>query len=865
MTRPDLGSGRDAALAAPNSRFNSDRSLTIVREEDEERMAMNENEEGLLAPSGAYGAEDEEADRVFALVDAKLEERGARRRAKAEAMAALKRQHPLQTGEDGSASAVFTDLKKDLSRVSMEEWAALPEAGDFRTKRVKKSSDKERYTPLPDSIVLGAGREEGYGTEAAEAEAELDTADFARIKDARERVLGIRIDQALAAETPSTEQAVDAQEYLAQMNSQAAARSQIGDVKRARLMLQSAVQTNPSSAQAWIGLLRLEEADLELKRARELAIKACEACPEAEDVWLEALRLLPRPQALELMGRALESMPRSARLWIAAAGLEEEGRRKQRLLQRGLEQAPDSSLLWRALVELEEDEAEAGALLTTAVEHCPEDIQLWLALARLQDHEGARKTLNRALQANKSSKTVWLAAARLEEAYERVEMVERIVQRAVTDLQLGAQEWFDAAVECEQTGDIHTAAALIKATMADFDPVSQADIAMERGAPHVASALLNAALQLNNSPSVWLKLIESATTSAVGQVWEAAVSACPQSEELWMGLVQYQMQHGDQSAVDGALDRAYTQLPGSEAIWLTAAKLQLARKSPAEARRLLGLARERGLVAEQLWILSARLASTPEEAKALLIQGIDKLPACGELWIKLAEMEAGSPAIARGIFEKALEHSPHCAELWIAAAALEEAGKDSASIARARVVLEKGRQKIISCELLWLHSVRLEVRAGQPVMAKTLLAKALQSCPRSGILWSEAVWMEPRPLRRGKANTAAMQTGGQEPYVLLTQAKLLWADRKLEPARDLFEKAIMADPKNADVWAYYVLFAQTHLQPGDDERLIKTAFGRGLLTNGIQWLEFTRRQAQLTDEASKELFIQFISTLSAPL
>lgn len=845
--------------------------MTILREEDEERMAMNENEEGLLAPSGTYGAEDEEADRIFALIDAKLEERGARRKAKAEAMATRKRQNPLKPADDGSAAAVFTDLKKDLTKVSLEEWAALPEAGDFRAKRVKKANDKERYTPLPDSIVLGASSGGvSYGTEAVdeEPEAALDTADFTRIKDARERVLGIRIDQALASESSIAEQAVDAREYLAQMESQTAARNQIGDVKRARLMLQSAVQTNPTSSQAWIGLIRLEEADLELKKARELVLQACEACPDSEEVWLEALRLLPRPQALDLMGRALESVPRSARLWLVAVGLEDDTRRKQKLLQRGLEQAPDASILWKALVELEEDEAEASVLLTTAVEHCPNDTELWLALARLQDHEGARKTLNRALQANAKNKTIWLAAARLEEAYDRPEMVAKIVQRAVADVELDGDEWFEAAVECEASGDVHTAAAIVRWALTDGQALKQADIALERKAPHVARALFDTALQKENTAELWLKLID-ATNQIEGAdanaVWEAAVAACPMSEELWTGLVRHYMQTGDQSAVDAALDRAYTNLPASEAIWITAAKLQLSRNNPVEARRLLATTRERGMLSEQLWILSARLAATQEEAKGILVQGIEKLPACGELWIMLAEMESSNPMVARGIFEKALSRSPLCPDVWIAAAALEEAGKDTAAISRARVLLEKGRQKNASSELLWLLSIRLEQRAGQAAMAKTLLAKALQACPKSGLLWSEAVWAEPRPLRRGKANTALTQTGGTDANILLTMAKLHWADRKLEPARNEFEKAIMLDPSNADIWAYYVLFARNHLQAGDDVKLIKTAFNRGALTDGFEWIQFRKRRAQLTDDRDEDLFNDFIATLSPPL
>jgi hypothetical protein len=75
----------------------------------------------------------------------------------------------------------------------------------------------------------------------------------------------------------------------------------------------------------------------------------------------------------------------------------------------------------------------------------------------------------------------------------------------------------------------------------------------------------------------------------------------------------------------------------------------------------------------------------------------------------------------------------------------------------------------------------------------------------------------------------------------------------------------MLDPSNGDIWAYYVLFARNHLQAGDDAKLIKTAFNRGTLSNGFEWNQFKKSQAQFSDDASQDLFIQFITTLSPPL
>lgn len=72
--------------------------------------------------------------------------------------------------------------------------------------------------------------------------------------------------------------------------------------------------------------------------------------------------------------------------------------------------------------------------------------------------------------------------------------------------------------------------------------------------------------------------------------------------------------------------------------------------------------------------------------------------------------------------------------------------------------------------LLRLESVRLEYRAGLKNIANTLMAKALQECPNSGILWSEAIFLEARPQRRTKS-VDALKKCEHDPHVLLAVAK----------------------------------------------------------------------------------------------
>jgi pre-mRNA-processing factor 6 len=67
--------------------------------------------------------------------------------------------------------------------------------------------------------------------------------------------------------------------------------AEIGDIKRARMLFDSLVKSNPKHAPGWIAAARLEEHANRMVTARKLIKAGCEQCPTTEDVWLEAARL----------------------------------------------------------------------------------------------------------------------------------------------------------------------------------------------------------------------------------------------------------------------------------------------------------------------------------------------------------------------------------------------------------------------------------------------------------------------------------------------------------------------------------------------------------------------------------------------
>jgi pre-mRNA-processing factor 6 len=655
---------------------------------------------------------------------------------------------------------------------------------------------------------------------------------------------------------------------------------EVGDLRRARLMLQSAVQTNPGSSQAWISAARLEELAMDGRRARELIRKACDACPESEDVWLEALRLLPREQSVALMAAALAQIPASARLWLKAAEMEGDVGAKRRLLRRALERVPTAPSLWVALIELEEEEADAKALLGRAVECCPQSVDLWLALARLEDHLGARQTINRARAACPRSRAVWLAAARLEEAYGNTDLVGKIVGRAVGELGLAREDWLKSALELDAGGDTATAMAIVRAAYgrADEDPsvlagecLEEAQAAEAKGAQAVAQAFVRIALgAAPHSAEVWGKAIDIETRAGAAHadgVFRRALEACPRSPSLWLKHAQHKQAKGLAQEALCILEEGLSVLPDSEALWLAALKLLQLHARDEPARALLERARAALPDSERLWRKSAELETSlgrHEEARRLLVQGVARFGRSGpKLWALLAQLEAdaGNPAVARGVLQKGLEECPAAELLWRQAALLE-ASLGPEGLSKARSLLEKGRAAVdaSSSDALWLASVQLEVRAGQPQMAKTLLAKALQTLPNSSSLWAEAVAMESRPLRKAKAS-AALNRLGHDAAIYLAIAKMMWADRKLDQAKEYFERALAQDMANGDVWAWYILFAREQQGMEEASRLEALAFRNGPPRNGILWKPFRKASKARFHAAPQDLFAAFMRTL----
>ncbi|KIJ43896.1 hypothetical protein M422DRAFT_75492 [Sphaerobolus stellatus SS14] len=843
-TRSDIGPAREGpsaeAIAEAQARRGEDGEI------DTEAFQDPDNEMGLFA-GGVYEADDEEADKIYDSVDRAMDlRRKARREAReAEEAKAVRAQRP-------KIQQQFSDLKRALSSVTDEQWENIPEVGNLTKKR--KVRDFGRTFAVPDSVIVGDRdrgvmetsldeRQQSYGGFETPAD-DGGLTDLVEMGHARDKVLSLKLDQLSGTSSISgSASSIDPKGYLTDLNSVILkSEAEIGDIKRARMLFDSLVKSNPKHAPGWIAAACVEEHAGRMVAARKLIKAGCEHCPKSEDVWLEAARLHNTADAKVILASAVQHVGQSVKVWLAAANLESEIKAKKRVLRKALEMIPNSVRLWKETVNLETEPADARVLLSRAVEVIPQSVELWLALARLETPQKAKGVLNKARKAIPTSHEIWIAAGRLleqdaeapektpEERAKELAVVDKTIEAGVKELRkhqvmLTREQWFKEAEKCELEGSVRTCEAIVKATAGmDVEEEDRLGTWMEdaegaegRGRVGTARAVIAFALRVfPDRRALWRRAadLEKAhgTRESLEAILSRAVHHCPQAEVLWLMWAKEKWLGGDVPGARDVLARAFETNPESEAIWLAAVKLEAENGELSVARELLVRARTIANT-ERIWMKSAvfeRQQSQLSEALETLSTAIKSFPKFPKFYMIQGQIhqQQNNFAAARASFAAGIKACPKEVTLWILAARLEE--KDGKSI-KARALLEKARLVNPTNERLWAEAVGVEERSGAPAQAKTVLARALQECSSSGLLWSMAIWAEPRPTRKSRS-TDALTKSENHPLVICAVARLFWAERKIEKARQWFARAVGSEvgADIGDVWAWWMKFERQH-------------------------------------------------------
>jgi len=823
-----------------------------------------------------FDDDDDEADRIYNAID--------------ERMSSKRRKHNNEgnnnSNNPSSSSAIgdqFRELKEKLADVTEDEWAAIPDVGDHSL-RHKQKRREDVFTPLTDSLLesrskLNADASAGGQNALAGTAQVMDgtatsTAGFrtnlSGLAEARSTVMSMSLDK-MSADSASGQTTVDPKGYLTSLSStKIASAADVGDVNKARLLLKSVRDTNPKHAPGWIAAARVEEAAGKTAQARKLIMEGCEVCPDSEDVWLESARLHSQDQAKTILAAAARRMPNAVKIYLRAADLEHHDSTKKAVLRKALEANPTSVTLWKAAIELE-DADDARVLLSVAVEKIPHSVEMWLALARLETYDNARKVLNKARKHLPTERAVWIAAAKLEESQNHGEMVDRIIDKAVRSLDkhdavVTRAQWLKEAEAAEASGAPLTSAAIVKCTVGrgvDEEDrqrtwADDANASLSRNAVSTARAIL--AHSLSSFPtkrSLWLQAVDlernHGTPSSLDEVLAAASERLPRTEIFWLVRAKEKWLAGEVDTSRNILTEAFKANPDSEPVWLAAVKLEWETGEIERARVLLSRARERAPTA-RIFMKSALLereCKHPDEAVDLLEQGLQKYPTFAKMYMMGGQIcsedlpkNKDSLDKARKFYQRGLQKCPNNVVLWCLASQLEEnvadygVGSASAGVTKARSLLELARLKNQKNPELWVEAIRLERRAGNDKLAISLMARALQEIPSSGLLLAENITTSPRVEQKSKS-AAAIKKCPDDPRVITAVASLFAAERKNDKARKWFERAVVLDPDMGDSWAKLYAF---ELDAGtkDTQEKVKERCISAEPTHGELWCKIVK-------------------------
>jgi pre-mRNA-processing factor 6 len=73
--------------------------------------------------------------------------------------------------------------------------------------------------------------------------------------------------------------------------------AEIGDFKKARLLLKSLIQSDPKNSFGWLAAARVEELDGKLQAAKNILAQGLQQVEDSEDIWIECARLETQDKA----------------------------------------------------------------------------------------------------------------------------------------------------------------------------------------------------------------------------------------------------------------------------------------------------------------------------------------------------------------------------------------------------------------------------------------------------------------------------------------------------------------------------------------------------------------------------------------
>ncbi|KAG5420750.1 prp1 [Candida metapsilosis] len=778
-------------------------------DDNEDNTGQEVNESGLLVSRAKRDEEDEEADRIFEEIENRLKSRRKRN-------TVVK----VPTDYELSKKSQFSDLKRDLTSLTEEEWLSLPEAGDMTRKnkrsRILEQQSQRLYT-APDSILA-----RGAGVGMTESMSKTE----------KEAFLTAQLDNIAGRKNKDT---VDLEETVLSSNG-ADRDAKFADLKKGRLILASLRKTEPYRPSSWIQSARLEEQAKNFNKAREIISDGCKTIPGSEEVWLENVRLNlnDTEYAKAIVKEGLRYCNSSVNLWMKAVELEVETKSKKRMIMRALEDFPREDQLWKLLIEIEEDENVVPKLLVKAVDLCPTCWEFWIALVNMSNYDDAKKYLNKARKTLHGDVKVWIAACKLEErenpGISEVK-IRKMTDRAVNENHnVSKIEWFDIAARAIEEGFLKTGKEVIASYLRSSELTSEellTEVEDQAKNDHlvitqsIVSFLVNSKTEMGILQRLMKVVRKHLDSKSLLQYYATAVEKTPNSMSL------YSMYAEDAWKVAGDLAKAREILHKADdkfdddVFKFASIKLEFSTGNIEGAELITqGVIEKESSRNVKYWykyihILRCK-GDPPREILKVSQQALDLFPESWKLYLQQIQIlmdDMEDLKSAKDVAALSVKKCPQSVKLWITYSNIEE---KLGVLIKARSILDTASLTIPNSVEIAVAQVELEKRQKNIKTAIILTSRNLKQFPSNAYVWYQHLSLIPKMSLRKPEFVNALQKTNNSPEILLYLGVLFWKDGKFSKAKSWFDRSLNANPFNGDIWGWLYAFWKRN---GNDENL----------------------------------------------
>lgn len=793
-----------------------------------EEYSNETGEDGLL--SVRKDAENEEADKIYEEIEARMQ---SRHRKRANVSTEKADETNTEVSGDFKKSNLQNKLKLDLNQVSISEWVDLPEVGDLTRKNKRQrilEQQQQRVYATPDVLIAQAN----VKNTNLEVESEVKG----------------------HGEEEGTTRAANSTNYEVH----SARITNFGtDPAKERSILASLRKAEPKNPNLWISSARYEEQAKQFLQARSYIEEGCSQVPNDPEVWIESIRLHKNEGTYKCKGianRALSYNSGSEELWLAALNLEHstDFYSRKKILLKSLEALPGSAILWNKLVESvinsdETEKAEKIRLLENATKMCPSEFKFWELLVSLSDYPSAKQILNSARKAAPQEVRIWIAALKLEERVNEEVNSEKLLKMLIRgkaelekkDVNLNSIDWIQLAVSAfeehyPKTADVIVIDRLLKLleSLNCEELIQNAEVIQSASVALAATAYEYICGRFPQELKSWTSYLEFSFKFQIDElfiIYEKSLKVL-ENEELYLKYANDKKGiDGDVNEVNTILEKGLKSFPASEKLWIAQLDLNIYSKQFTKAIQLAQTCvTQLGKDSNRVWLkyihilrfahfkrdLSIGNTSLIDESRRAL-----KLhPQCLKLHLQQSQIlqDMGENKMARDVLVSALKQFPKSAILW---STLAEVDYVVSGAPKARSVLDKGLLENPKLETLWVKKIELEESEKDFIVARQLLSKSLQLFPSSASLRVINLRFIPKASHRKVAYKAALEETNYSPEISLAIGVFLWIAGKSEKTKTWFDSALETDQTNGDSWAWSYQYVARHGTQADQEKFFK--------------------------------------------